>query len=654
MSTTTTTTTVNYDISSTKMNEFINVPNNETISKITCIASSQTGDYIYCCATTINSSGNDSGYIFFYDLAYQVWIPLYDLSSAIPFSCITTNNNGNAIVAGTNSYDTSGYNSYIYASLNYGTYFGIVIELDNDSTYNSENNIVDVTTSGEFFSNNSYNILYITKYDCYTYNVSFDASSNEYTKKVGIINTSNIKNTTGVRSFTGISIVDDGSYFALSSSNVDISGSDTLPAYNISCIYIFYSSNPDNIGNSNCSYICVQVINSAEYPCSLYVTFTSYAQSNGNSTYYDLTVISSNNNPQNYQQVIMYHTTDASEIPDSSFNSTDSVLAIDASNQAIFYDLSQNIIENLPNSFLGIESANSAEFEIAFTNNQIFITNNFGLDWYEQDVNILNPDENYTTMAITNYASTGLLYFYLGTDQGNIWQISTDISGVEFTPTITEPTGNVIVGVNSTPLMSVENFKERVTSKYQELQNALTPSLMNFLMITPYVMKLFSFVSMIISKIPGAAAVVTPVSIAIEVTMRVIYIIVVCSDKQLNDVSFNVHKRNSTSTKSDSKFFKSLILWRMGIMTTRYKVRQWILKVKTDIIQEIDYLKSEGESLKVIIDNFMEQLAMKLVKYIGNLMSKITTEINEDISKFIMNFFYKIEQEIESAVMNAI
>jgi hypothetical protein len=643
----TTTTTINYDISCSEMSKFVNIPNNETISKITCIASSQTGDYIYCYATTINSSDNNSGYIFFYDLAYQVWIPLYDLSSAIPFSCITTNNTGNAIVAGTNSYDTGGYNSYIYASLNYGTYFGIAIELDNDTTYNSDNNIVDVTTSGEFFSNNSYNILYITKYDCYTYNVSFDASSNTYTKQIGIINTSNIKNTTGARSFTGISIVDDGSYFALSSTNSNATGSDTLPVYNMCGIYIFYSSNPDDIGNPNCSYICVQVINSAEYPCSLYVTFTSYAQSNSNSTYYDLTVISSdssNNDSQNYQQVIMYHTTDASEIiPDSSFNSTDSVLAIDASNQAIFYDLSQNII-NPPNQFLGIESANSAEFEIAFTNNQIFITNNFGLDWYEQDINILNPDENYTTMAITNYASTGLLYFYLGTDQGNIWQISTDISGVEFTPTITEPSGNVID--------DVENFKERVTAKYQELQNALSSSLMNFLMITPYVMKLFFFVSMIISKIPGATAVVTPVSIAIELFIRAIYIIVVCSDKQLNDVSFNVHKQNSTSTKSDSKFFKSLILWRMGIMTTRYKVRQWILHSK--IAQEIDYLKSEGESLKVIIDNFMEQIAMKLVKYIGNLMSKITTEINEDISKFIMNFFNKIEQGIENAVMNAL
>uniref|UniRef100_A0A6C0DL19 Uncharacterized protein n=1 Tax=viral metagenome TaxID=1070528 RepID=A0A6C0DL19_9ZZZZ len=644
MSTTTTTTTsYNYDISCIEMNSFTNIPNSETIVEITHIASSQTGDYIYCCATVNDSSDNNSGgYIFFYDLSYQTWAPIYDMSGPIPFSCITTNDTGNVVLAGTNNYFDNYYGnfcSYIYGSLNYGVYFGFNIQCLSDNNYNSDYNIVDVTTSG-LLSNNSYNILYITNFECCIYNIS-GGTSNTGIDKAGIINTNNIKNSTSTtRYFTGISIVNSGIYFALSSSNSSAASSDTTPpsAY-IAGIYIFYI-NPSDLGTTN-NYSCVQVINSAEYPCSLYVTFTSYSESNSN-TYYDLTVISSNNDSQNYQEVIMYHTIDASEIPDSSFNSsTDSVLAIDASNQAIFYDVCENII-NPPSQFLGIESSNSAEFEIAFTNNQIFITNNFGLDWYEQPINILNSDENYTTMAITNYASTGLLYFYLGTDQGNIWQISTDISGVEFTPTITEPSGNVV--------NDVENFKERVTAKYQELQNALTPSLMNFLMITPYVMKLFFFVSMIISKIPGAAAVVTPVSIAIEVTMRVIYIIVVCSDKQLNDVSFNVHKRNSTSTKSDSKFFKSFILWRMGIITTRYKIRQWFSKESKNITQEFLYLLSSGESYKVLIDNFMEKLVMKLVIYIGNLMTKITTELNEDISKFIMNIVNKIENGIEKAI----
>jgi hypothetical protein len=131
---------------------------------------------------------------------------------------------------------------------------------------------------------------------------------------------------------------------------------------------------------------------------------------------------------------------------------------------------------------------------------------------------------------------------------------------------------------------------------------------------------------------------------------HIIYIIVVCSDKQLNDISFNVHKKNSTSTKSDSKFFESFILWRMGIITTRYKIRQWFSKESKNITQEFLYLLSSGESYKVLIDNFMEKLVMKLVIYIGNLMTKITTELNEDISKFIMNIVNKIENGIEKAI----
>lgn len=632
-----------YDTSCVNISSFqpISSTNEQTIGEIACICSDQSGNFIYCFATT---SDSNSGYIYKYDLVLKNWIPYFDLSSGvIPFSCITTNNLGNIVVLCTINYYQGlniNYQSTIYCSTDGGSSFNYcqgVGASSNES--NSSNNIIDVTISG-LLANNTNNIICITESECYLFCMENIGSKSAELKPYDI-NISNISNSNSAnRIFTSISITNNGKFFALSSTirNNDTNTNSTTLNVGISGIYIFSNF------KSPTEYQCIQVFNNSDYPYSFYVSLSSYTSTSTKSTtVYDLTVVASDNysETENENMIILYETINYNDTL-TSYGSSDNDTITSISNQSDFYDVSGTLIDS-NNQFIGFEPSNSGEFQIAFTPNDLFITNNYGVSWYQQDINVLQDGETYTSIGVTNYDPSGLLIFYLGTNQGQIWEIYTDISGVEY---------QLLDGSNN-PISTVENFVQRVKTAYNNVKNAIgnDPNLWNFLMITPYICTLFRFFVVI----PSGQAYLE----ILIIILRAIYILIVCFDPALDRVNFNVHKKNSTSTKNDDKFVKSLLLWRLGIASCRYKVRKWFLntfgieELKSLIdtfVEEVEQNMEEGDTLKqaigVIIAPIILQFTIKLVDYLQKILNEVREDIINDITKTIMTLFSDIEQTI--------
>lgn len=650
----------NYDVSYVNISSFkpISDTNNPTIDTIQCLCSNQNGTILYCFATTNqNENGFEEGYIYRYDFGSEenCWIPYFDPTistgpTAIPYSCITTNNLGNVVVFGTNNYYQGidlEYMSTFYCSTNLTTINFYPQNVGNsESIYTPANNIIDVTVSGQL-SDNTVNIIIITMYDCYLYTISGIGTAN-VNPSISTISTTAISSGSkgsDTRSFTSVSITNDGNFFALSSTNTKSNSvSSNSNSVYISGIYIF------NYTTSITGYVCIQVLNNVDYPYSFSVSLSSYTSTSTNSTtVYDLTVVASSSNElQNNDMVILYETINFPTSPTdygTSNSNNDSITLI--TNISNFYDLSGTLTNN-SNEIIGFEPSNSGEFQIAFTPQDLFITNDYGVNWYQQPINILEDGEKYTSIGVTNYDPSGLLIFYLGTNQGHIWEIYTDISGVEF---------QTLDASNNPVATTVENFIQKVKSAYNNLQSNLDKSLFHFLMIWPYITNLLIKICISVAifapppfDIGGAA-----VGVIIMVIFKLIYCLVI--QQHCRNISFdpssNINKEGDTR-----KFF---ILWNLGKFSTKHKIRQWLLKtfgygelrflIQKLIMEIYQDMMTEGEDLleatKGAIAPYIEKLVLNLLQRLIPILANFRSRIYENIYEKIYNEVQKLTNNLE-------
>jgi hypothetical protein len=632
-----------------------------TIGEIGCICSDQSGSFIYCFATTTDSS---FGYIYCYDSATQMWDVYFDGSCSIPFSCITTNNEGNVVVACTNSYYQGGNSdkpqSTLYCSSDFGLSFPYFA--------NFPANIIDVTISGNIENNSetTNNIVFITETECYCNCLTYKSTNQTASLDNVTVSLLNIQkaDNSSTRIFTSVSITNNGSYFAVSSTNTNASLNDstTLNDPTISGIYIFSNYSP-SVG-----YQCIQVLNNIQYPYSFFVSLSSYESTSTKSeTYYDLTVIASNDNSsqsENTSMLILYYTTNYDEESLTNYGTTNNNTVTDINNQSDFYDVSGSLIDS-NNQFVCFETSNSGEFQIVITPTELFITNNYGVSWYQQDINVLTDDETYTSLGVTSYDVNGMLTFYVGTNEGHIWQISTDISGVIIQ--ILDGSTNTLDGsVVTTVKKTVTTIKEI----YNNIQSQLKShkSLLNFLMIWPY----------IIHKIVKDCIILMYLTeqwwCAIFIMMfavfgRWIYMMVVVWDPLVanlnlessgnHDLSGNKRKKSDFDEYLNKQLAKCFVLWFIGVRSTKQKIRQWFLttfgieeaKVLIEtFIQEVKQNMEKGDTFQEAVANIIAPLLMEVIKYLvielHTEIEKIRTDIYKFIKKLINTFFSKIEGKI--------
>jgi hypothetical protein len=642
-----------YDTSCVNISSFqsISSTNEQTIGEIACICSDQSGNFIYCFATT---SDSNSGYIYKYDLVLKNWIPYFDVSSGvIPFSCITTNNLGNVVVLCTNNYYQGAninYQSTIYCSTDGGSNFNFCQGVGPQSNEpNYSNNIIDVTISG-LLSNSTNNIICITETECYLYCMENIGSTNAEFKNYDV-NLTNITNSNSpFRIFTSVSITNDGKFFAISSTISTMMPNTNSSTLNvgISGIYIFSNF------KSPTEYQCIQFLNNSDYPYSFYVSLSSYTSTSTKSTtLYDLTVVASDNYLEtgNENMTILYESINYNYSL-TSYGTGDNTTISSISNQSYFYDVSGSLIDSY-NQFIGFEPSNSGEFQIAFTPSDLFITNNYGVSWYQQDINVLEDGETYTSIGVTNYDPSGLLIFYLGTNQGQIWEIYTDISGVEY---------QLLDGSNNPIISAVSNVVQKIKATYQEIQSALSShkSLFNFLMIWPYLVReLFKFIMFIATA--GAQLEIVALMFVVTMILRQIYKMVIVFDPVIKNI--NLEPSGNIDPSGNSKHHHHLnkfrIFWNLGVISTKHKIHEWLLntfgieELKSLIdtfLEEIEQNIDEGNTLQVAIDNIITpiilEFTVKLVDYLQNLLSEFREDIINDITKLITTLFSDIEQKI--------